>query len=61
MGKAQLAHDLNDDNLTLEQKLALIDQAIADQEAEARDRAETLGVPYVPVDPSEAFACDGCQ
>ena len=56
-----LALELNNDSLTLEQKLALIDQVMADQVAEAKDRAVTLGVKYVPIDPMDALGCEGCQ
>jgi len=59
--KKNLAKELLNDELTLEQKLELIDQAMADRVAEARDEAENLGIPYVPVDPSDAFQCIGCQ
>jgi len=59
--KQNLAKELLNDELTLDEKLALIDQAMADREAEARDFAENTGQTYVPPDPADAFACEGCQ
>jgi len=61
MGNIALAQKLNDEELTLEQKLALIDQAMKEQEAEDRDHAINTGTVYAPRDPSDAFACEGCQ
>jgi len=59
--KKNLAAELLKDDLTLEEKLALIDQCMIDREAEARDYAENTGTMYLPPDPANAFVCEGCQ
>lgn len=50
------ANTILSDDMTLEQKLEAIDKAMA--EFEARHKATS---PDVPVDPSEALLCIGCQ
>jgi hypothetical protein len=49
------------DDMTLEQKLAAIDAAMASAVEQAKEESETNGTPYVPVDPAEATMCLGCQ
>jgi len=61
MTAPMLGKQLNDESLSLEQKLALIDQAMVDREAEARDYAVNAGTIYLPPDPANAFACESCQ
>lgn len=51
---------INDD-MTLEQKLAAIDAAMASAVEQAKEEAATNGTPYVPVDPADATMCLGCQ
>lgn len=53
--------NLLDENLTLEQKLELIDKEMKKlQEAEI-EAAKESGRVVAPIDPSIALACDGCQ
>lgn len=51
---------LNDD-MSLEDKLAAIEKAMADFQDKAKEEAKRLGQAFVPLDPSELTACDGCQ
>lgn len=57
---SELALQLNDESLTLDQKLALIDQEMNNRQAEVTE-ARNRGLILPPVDPSTAFACEGCQ
>ena len=47
-----------DDSLSLDEKLKMIDQIMAETEAKNHDRIE-LGL--TPIDPSDALTCEGCQ
>lgn len=49
------------DDMTLEEKLAAIDQAMAHVQQQAKDTAAANGTQYVPVDPADATMCVGCQ
>ena len=49
------------DDMTLEEKLAAIDQAMANAQAVADDQAAQNGQVSVPLDPAELTMCDGCQ
>jgi hypothetical protein len=51
-----------DDTMTLEEKLAAIDAAMANAQAQAEDAAAQSedGV-VVPVDPQDFLMCQGCQ
>lgn len=51
---------LNDD-MTLEEKLAAIDSAMANAQAEADERAASQGVAAAPVDPADMTICFGCE
>lgn len=51
---------INDD-MTLEEKLAAIDQAMANAQAVADDQAAASGQVSVPLDPADLTMCDGCQ
>lgn len=56
-----LAEQLKTEDLTLEDKLALIDKVMNDPEAQ-KDINRKLGRPLdAPVDPADATACLGCQ
>lgn len=49
------------DDMSLEDKLALIDKTMNDPEFQAKVN-KALGRPVnTPVDPADALACDGCQ
>lgn len=55
-----LASQLSD-NLTLEEKLALIDKAMTDEDFK-KDFNKSNGRPLdTPVDPMDALQCEGCQ
>ena len=50
------------DNMTLEEKLAAIDAAMATAQAQANDDAGLTGfATNVPVDPADLTMCFGCQ
>ena len=49
------------DDMTLEEKLAAIDAAMANAVQQAQDDAQASGTPYVPIDPADATMCAGCQ
>lgn len=49
------------DDMTLEEKLAAIDQAMANAQAMANDEAAAKGQIAAPIDPADATMCLGCQ
>lgn len=49
------------DDMTLEEKLAAIDQAMASAQITAKNKAEASGVAFAPLDPAELTMCEGCQ
>ena len=49
------------DEMTLEEKLAAIDQAMANAQAVADDQAKANGQVAAPLDPSLLTICDGCE
>lgn len=49
------------DDMSLEEKLAAIDSAMAQAIVKAQDDAQASGTPYVPIDPADATMCVGCQ
>jgi hypothetical protein len=51
---------LNDD-MTLEEKLAAIDAAMANAQSQADDEAASRGQVAAPIDPADATMCVGCQ
>lgn len=51
---------INDD-MTLEEKLAAIETAMANAQAQAKDDASANGVQFVESDPYDALMCEGCQ
>lgn len=51
---------LNDD-MTLEEKLAAIDAAMANAQEEANEMAAAQGRVAAPVDPADLMMCEGCQ
>lgn len=54
----QLSVQLKDENLTLEEKLELIDEMMKNTQVENKKRT-TAGL--APSDPSLQFICDGCE
>ena len=49
------------DEMTLEEKLAAIDAAMANAQAQADDDAAAKGQVAAPIDPADATMCVGCQ
>lgn len=49
------------DEMTLEEKLAAIDQAMANAQAVADDQAKLSGSIAAPLDPADLTMCEGCQ
>lgn len=49
------------DDMSLEEKLAAIDSAMAQAVIKAQDDAASNGKAYVPLDPADLTMCEGCQ
>jgi hypothetical protein len=49
------------DEMTLEEKLAAIDAAMANAQAQADEDAASNGGVSAPVDPQDFLMCEGCQ
>lgn len=49
------------DEMTLEEKLAAIDQAMLNAQAVADDQARATGQVAAPLDPADLTMCEGCQ
>jgi len=49
------------DEMTLEEKLAAIDAAMATAQATADDQAQANGGTAAPIDPQDFLMCEGCQ
>lgn len=57
----ELTDKLSNEELSLEEKLELIDKAMNDPEYQAKVN-KSLGRPVgTPVDPQDALNCEGCQ
>lgn len=54
------SHIISDD-MTLEEKLAAIDQAMANAQALAQQQADDSSKVVVPLDPADLTMCFGCQ
>ena len=50
-----------DDTMTLEEKLAAIDAAMADAQTQADQNAAAQGMIAAPLDPADLTMCEGCQ
>lgn len=55
------ASTIIDDAMTLEEKLAAIDQAMANAQAQASEEASANGLNAAPMDPQDLLMCEGCQ
>ena len=55
------ASTLINDGMTLEEKLAAIDAAMANAQAQANEDAASRGLSAAPIDPSLLTICDGCE
>jgi hypothetical protein len=49
------------DEMTLEEKLAAIDQAMQAAQEQAQEEAQRNGQLAVPIDPQDFLMCEGCQ
>ncbi len=49
------------DEMTLEEKLAAIDAAMANAQAVADEQAAASGSIAAPLDPASLTICDGCE
>lgn len=49
------------DDMTLEEKLSAIEQAMQNAQAQANEDAAKNGMAAVPLDPADLTMCDGCQ
>lgn len=54
------ASTIINDNMTLEEKLAAIDQMMAQAQADAQAKAPA-GTIVAPFDPADLTMCEGCQ
>lgn len=54
------SHIITDD-MTLEEKLSAIEQAMQNAQAQANDDAAANGTVAVPLDPADLTMCEGCQ
>lgn len=55
------ANAIISDEMTLEEKLAAIDQAMANAQAQANEEASGRGQTAAPLDPALLTICDGCE
>ena len=55
------ASTIINDEMTLEEKLAAIDAAMANAQAQADEDAAKNGQLAAPIDPADATMCLGCQ
>ncbi|MCA9338340.1 hypothetical protein KC949_02175 [Candidatus Saccharibacteria bacterium] len=55
------ANQIISDEMTLEEKLAAIDKAMAAAQALADEDAKSKGTISAPIDPASLTICDGCE
>lgn len=55
------ASQIISDDMTLEEKLAAIDAAMASAQADAQNKAASSGATFAPLDPADLTMCEGCQ
>ena len=55
------AKTIINEEMTLDEKLAAIDAAMANAQAQANDEAKSRGTLAAPIDPADATMCIGCQ
>ena len=55
------ANQIISDDMTLEEKLAAIDKAMANAQEMANEEAAANGGFAAPLDPAELTMCEGCQ
>ena len=55
------ANALLNDDMTLEEKLQAISDAMAQAQTEANQKAAANGQAAAPIDPASLTICDGCE
>jgi len=55
------ANAIINDEMTLEEKLAAIDAAMANAQQQAQEDAASNGTMAAPIDPQDFLMCEGCQ
>ncbi|CAN5548992.1 hypothetical protein BH10BAC4_BH10BAC4_17190 [soil metagenome] len=55
------ASKIINDTMTLDEKLAAIDTAMANAQSQADDQAASQGMSSAPLDPQDLLMCEGCQ
>lgn len=55
------ASTIINDDMTLEEKLNAIEQAMKNAQALADDQAKASGTVAAPIDPADLTMCEGCQ
>ena len=55
------ASQIISDEMTLEEKLSAIEQAMQNAQTQANDDAAARGTFAAPLDPADLTMCDGCQ
>lgn len=55
------ASSIINEHMTLEEKLAAIDQAMLNAQAQANEEARLHGQVAAPLDPADLTMCEGCQ
>jgi len=55
------ANNIINDEMTLEEKLAAIDQAMANAQEMHAEEAASRGEVAAPLDPADLTVCEGCQ
>jgi len=55
------ANTIINDEMTLEEKLAAIDQAMANAQEQANEEAAKKGSEAAPIDPQDFLMCEACQ
>lgn len=55
------ANAILNDQMTLEEKLAAIDKAMLAAQEQQNEERSRMGLSPIPIDPSLATICDGCE
>lgn len=55
------ASTIINDEMTLDEKLAAIDQAMKNAQEQANEEAASNGSVAAPLDPADLTMCEGCQ
>lgn len=55
------ANTILNDEMTLEEKLAAIDKAMANAQEQANEEAAARGTTAAPLDPASLTICDSCE